>query len=89
MNNVIHDMKNCYQIPKKQNILEHGRSVLKNYLIIKNKLETKSFNENDPSWLIKYNDLIMEKLYAISTMNKYLTLHDCGKPYCIQSNEYG
>ena len=86
---IIHDMRNCFQIRNKQTILEHGRSVLKNFLIIKRKLELNRFNENDPSWLSAHRLLILESLYSNNIMNKYLTLHDCGKPYCQELNEFG
>lgn len=35
-----------------------------------------------PKWVYENKALIVEKCYGDSTMQWYLLMHDCGKPYC-------
>lgn len=78
------DMMNTNQA-EGQNILEHGESVYQHYSQIKKHMEGKIDLSNKPSWVIPkwlnenfYN--ILEILPSNYVMERYLTLHDCGKP---------
>ncbi len=78
------DMFNTDQA-ESQNIMEHGESVYRHYTQIKKHMEGKIDLSDNPFWIIPewlnenfYN--ILENLPSDYVMERYLTLHDCGKP---------
>lgn len=79
---------------KGQNILEHGRSVREHYLAIlehlQGKIDLNSFdNWKLPEWVDSYREPILANLPSLYVMDRYLTLHDCGKPDVIIFDENG
>ena len=78
------DMLNTDQT-EGQNILEHGESVYKHYLQLKDHLEGKINLGKEPSWVIpewlnENSYHILRNLPSDYVMERYLMLHDCGKP---------
>lgn len=78
----------------KQNILEHGLSVMKYFneikKTLKNSTEYNSFlNLKIPDFIIDNKDFILENLLSDDILNEYQQYHDIGKPYCIKYDEEG
>lgn len=42
-----------------------------------------------PRFLLDWGDLFLAKLPDDETMHRYLTYHDCGKPFCLTFDEQG
>lgn len=86
-------MMDCEQT-KGQNVLQHGRSVREHYFALLEHLEGKR-NLNDttnwviPEWLDQYAGKILPLLPDRYIMDRYLTLHDCGKPDVREVDEEG
>lgn len=84
-------MQNCDQT-KGQSVLEHGKSV-KSYLFdIINHLRSGSPLKHQwvlPDWVMGNKDIILSSLPNDKTLKLYATLHDCGKPYCLEIDENG
>lgn len=77
-------MKNCDQT-KGQNVLQHGRSVREHYFAITDHLKGRvdlgdKTNWRLPAWVDEYKKEILVSLPSDYIMDRYLTLHDCGKP---------
>lgn len=77
-------MMDCEQT-KNQDVLQHGRSVREHYFALLdhlNGVEDLSTTENWrlPSWLESHSEAIRASLPSRYVMDRYLTLHDCGKP---------
>ena len=84
-------MSECEQT-KGQTVLQHGESV-KNYLFdlinhMRNDTILK-YEWNLPDWLLLNKELILSSLPDDETLELYTTFHDCGKPFCIQTDMDG
>jgi len=68
-----------------QNVLQHGRSVREHYFALLDHLEGRTdlsvcSNWVIPEWLDTHRELLLSKQPSRYIMDRYLTLHDCGKP---------
>ena len=77
-------MRDCEQT-KGQDVLAHGRSVREHYFALTDHLAGRGDlggrdNWRLPSWLAEYRDQLAGALLPAVVMDRYLTLHDCGKP---------
>lgn len=77
-----------------QNVLQHGRSVREHYLALVQHLRGKvdlhqSNNWVLPEWLDTYKDEFLNSIPDDYIMDRYLTLHDCGKPFVRVVDEEG
>lgn len=77
-------MMTCEQAPG-QTILQHGQSVREHYFALVEHLKG-NINLHDydnwliPEWFDEYREQILKSLPSNYVMDRYLTLHDCGKP---------
>lgn len=81
---LIADMKSCEQT-KGMSVLEHGNMVRDYFHDLYYHLYEDtplSFNWKLPDWVYENKQLIINKLVDDYTMQEYLIMHDCGKPYC-------
>lgn len=77
-----------------QNILQHGRSVREHYFALvehlKGEIDLSQYeNWKLPEWLDTYREEILSSLASTYVMDRYLTLHDCGKPDVLTYDEEG
>jgi len=91
--NVINKMITTPQ-NNKQNILEHGLSVMKYFNEIKKTLENSTeynsfLNLKIPDFIIDNKYFILENLLSDDILNEYQLYHDIGKPYCIKYDKDG
>jgi hypothetical protein len=80
-------MEQCPQ-NERQNVLQHGRSVLAHYKILMSHLR----GEGDiPEWwrLPKWASLLTDCAYSDEITAEYAEFHDCGKPFCRIIDENG
>ena len=84
-------MKACPQT-ESQSVLEHGFSV-KNYTMdLLNHLELGTdlkYEWKLPEWIYEEKDFILQHLADRKTIKTYTTLHDCGKPFCLEIDSEG
>lgn len=85
-NDIINKMKVTYQIKNKQTILQHGASVYRFYKDICSKKEK---NWKLPDWFVENEKFIMENIHSHDLIKEYTILHDCGKPFCLEEDEFG
>jgi hypothetical protein len=86
-------MMDCEQT-KGQNVLQHGRSVREHYFALVDHLSgrvdlSETSNWKLPAWIDAYSEQILASLPARYVMDRYLTLHDCGKPAVRQEDADG
>jgi hypothetical protein len=85
--------KEYQDINSKQTILQHGISVWFKFKKLISHLNTNSNNEYQypiPGWIIEHKDSILSKIQNnISDIRTYLIYHDCGKPFCLTTDENG
>ena len=86
-------MMECEQT-KGQNVLQHGRSVREHYFALVNHLTGRvnlheASNWKIPAWLDEYTEEILATLPSNYVMDRYLTLHDSGKPAIREVDEDG
>jgi hypothetical protein len=86
-------MEDCPQT-EGQNVLQHGRSVREHYFTLLDYIHGEVTLENAPNWRIpEWVDanlsLIKKNLLPRYVMDRYLTLHDCGKPAVRTVDENG
>lgn len=79
---------------KGQNILQHGRSVREHYFglveHLKGNIDLSQYdNWKLPEYLNTYSKQILEHLPSNYVMDRYLTLHDCGKPQVLEYDDEG
>jgi peptidyl-tRNA hydrolase len=79
-------MESCAQAVG-QSVLDHGRSVREHARVLREHLEGRrklhtAPNWRLPSWVDTYRDLLAAALVDEWTLDRYLTLHDAGKPDC-------
>lgn len=77
-------MESCPQT-EGQNVLQHGRSVREHYFTLIDYINGDISLENAPNWRIpewvdENLETIKKHLLSRYVMDRYLTLHDCGKP---------
>lgn len=77
-------MESCLQT-EGQNVLQHGRSVREHYFTLIDHINGEVSLDDVPNWRIpEWIDsnllTIKEHLLPRYVMDRYLTLHDCGKP---------
>jgi hypothetical protein len=87
------EMENCEQT-KGQNVLQHGRSVREHYFALLEHLNgtidlSQFSNWKIPAWVDEYRTQILDSLPSRYIMDRYLTLHDCGKPAVREVDENG
>jgi len=81
-------MMACDQTPG-QNVLQHGRSVREHYFALlshlRGDIDLREFeNWRIPEWLDEHRDAILASLPSRYIMDRYLTLHDSGKPRVLE-----
>lgn len=86
-------MESCLQT-EGQNVLQHGRSVREHYFTLIDYINGDVSLEDAPNWRIpEWIDdnllTIKENLLPRYVMDRYLTLHDCGKPAVRTVDENG
>lgn len=86
-------MMDCDQT-EGQNVLQHGRSVREHYFALVEHLhENISLHQASnwllPDWVDEYREQIVASLPEDYIMDRYLTLHDCGKPKVREVDEAG
>lgn len=77
-------MAECEQT-KGQSVLQHGASVREHYLALVDHLHGKvDLNQFDnwrlPDWVDEFKGQLRDSLVDVWVMERYLTMHDCGKP---------
>jgi hypothetical protein len=84
-------MTECEQT-KGQSVLEHGISV-KNYLFdLINHLRSNTplkYEWKLPDCVLENKDLLLSSLPDDETLELYTIYHDCGKPFCLETDENG
>ena len=84
-------MSECEQT-KGQSLLQHGVSV-KNYLfdLINHMRSNKPLKYKWvlPDWLMSNKELILSSLPDDETLDLYTVFHDCGKPFCVETDSDG
>jgi hypothetical protein len=84
-------MKSCPQT-ESQSVLEHGISV-KNYLMdLLDHLEQGTALKYEwklPEWIYEEKEFILRNLANRKTLKLYTSMHDCGKPLCIEIDPEG
>lgn len=86
-------MMDCEQT-KGQDVLQHGRSVREHYFALLDHLEGRinlstTSNWRLPEWVDTYREQIVASLPSRYVMDRYLTLHDSGKPAVREVDEEG
>lgn len=86
-------MMDCEQT-KGQNVLQHGRSVREHYFMLLGHLAgnvdlSQTSNWKLPEWVDTYREQILASLPPRYVMDRYLTLHDSGKPAVREVDEEG
>jgi hypothetical protein len=81
-------MSECEQT-KGQTVLQHGESV-KNYLFdLINHMRSNTLLKYEwilPDWFLDNKDLILSSLPDDETLELYTVFHDCGKPFCVETD---
>lgn len=93
---VVRRMEECEQT-EGQSVLAHGRAVwaklsqLLEWIRDPNRGELKGWRL--PSWLEEHGERLVADMEAAGItdwmLERYTTLHDCGKPYCLEVDEEG
>lgn len=83
-------MKDCAQT-NTQSVYEHGISVRDHVFQLIDYLKTGTISDGWrlPDWLTQYRTQILESLCPLNIIEEYTIYHDCGKPYCITTDEAG
>lgn len=88
---LIEDMKACEQT-KGMSVLEHGLMVCDYYRDLYSHLyeDTRlKYEWKIPNWVMENKQFILNELCHDYTMQEYMIMHDCGKPYCRSVDEDG
>lgn len=77
-----------------QNVLQHGRSVREHYFALvqhlRGEVDLEQYaNWRLPAWLNAHRDAILAALPSAHVMDRYLTLHDSGKPRVLEVDAEG
>lgn len=83
-------MQNCFQF-EKQSVLQHGLSVRDHMKQLIHILHSNKCDNNWklPDWLFQYRENIINSLLPWNVIETYTIYHDCGKPYCISTDNDG
>lgn len=83
-------MEKCQQTPT-QSVLQHGLSVKNHVFQLIDYLKTEHIvgEWKLPDWLTQYRHHLKDKLLSLNIIEEYTTYHDCGKPYCITTDNDG
>jgi hypothetical protein len=86
-------MEACEQTPG-QNVLEHGASVREHYRALLDHLEGRvNLNDYDnwrlPAWVDTYREQLLAAQVHYPLVDRYLTIHDCGKPAVLEVDADG
>ena len=87
MNNLIKEMKDCYQIKDKQTVFQHGVSVYNFYKDLFNIEKNKQWKL--PEWFEENLIWIKNNIHNNEIIKYYTIFHDCGKPQCQFIDEFG
>jgi hypothetical protein len=88
---LVADMSLCEQT-KGMSVLDHGYSVWQYTADLINHLRTGSelkFEWRLPEWLYEHKESILKDLFHDLVIEHYAIMHDCGKPYCLVTDEDG
>jgi hypothetical protein len=83
-------MMNCPQ-NNTQTIYQHGLSVQAHLKQLVDHIQdgTSLSNWRIPSWFFKYKEYIKKNLLPTDILLEYALFHDCGKPFCLTTDENG
>jgi len=84
-------MKNCDQ-SKGQTIYDHGVSVKNHLFDLLDHLRDDKKLKYDwklPQWVYDNKDFILSNILSDDILETYTLYHDCGKPYCIETDSEG
>lgn len=73
-------------------VFEHGVSVNKKFIELYDYLYNGKELISEwklPNWVEDNKELIKEKLLPLDIINEYQIYHDCGKPYCLETDDNG
>jgi len=90
---VVKDMQSCEQT-KGMSVLEHGQQVHHHLRLLLEGLASDNGRRGIESFrlprgLHDYRELLLERVFDDFTLEKYTVFHDCGKPYCLRTDEEG
>ena len=81
-------MHRCAQT-KGQSVLEHGFSVNRYLNDLLSDCPLSDFEWQLPDYFDDYGEKLVAALYPRDILDRYTIYHDCGKPYCIESDAVG
>ena len=87
MRTLSYAMRDCEQTPG-QNVLEHGSAVREKFRELHRFImsdETELEGWRIPDWVFSHREKFRENDSLAFDIEKYLTVHDCGKPFCVPS----
>jgi len=82
-------MKNCEQMPN-LSVFEHGVSVHNYFIDLYNHIAFSTPLKYDwklPEWILEPS--LWDNLEDLNVIKNYHIFHDCGKPYCLSTDEDG
>lgn len=89
---IIRDMMRTEQMTD-LTVYEHGKMVNEWYHKLIDAMKNDSFEQfpKVPKWVLEYKDYLLNKIEKFDTysINEYQIMHDCGKPYCLTTDEDG
>lgn len=83
-------MKSCEQT-QGQSIYQHGVSVNEYLVDLISYLRTNQSSKTWrlPDWIAQYREQILGRLLPDEILSQYALFHDCGKPYCLETDAEG
>lgn len=69
-----------------QTVLDHGLSV---WSYSQRILAKDTSGMKLPNWFYDHYDDILSNLHSVEVHEAYNVMHDCGKPYCLEVDEFG
>lgn len=83
-------MQNCLQT-NTQSVYQHGLSVRDHIFELISFLETGQINDGWklPTWMHEHRQNLLNSLLPKEVIEEYTIFHDCGKPYCLITDEDG
>lgn len=89
---VIVDMKACEQ-SKGVSVYKHGEMVREFYSdLYAHLVNERSVLQHEwklPKWVYENKNILVEESCDVATMQQYMLMHDCGKPYCFSVDAEG
>mgnify|MGYP001281841651 CR=1 FL=1 len=83
---LIKEMKAEYQIEGSLTILDHGLSVYDKY---KDLINNNTEKWRLPRWYSENKEWVLQNIHSHEIIKEYTIMHDCGKPFCKEKDEYG